>query len=703
MTTITVSAGVTSSGNIVTSGNSLNVSSGGIAVSSVVSNGGTVFVFTSGVASGTTVSSGGAEYVFSGSTASGIQVKSGGTLVELPGANVTNITSAAGALVILSGVTLEYVSSSVAISAAYEGQTVIGAVVTSSARLVVNSGVTSSTVLNGGEEVIYAGTASGTVMSNFGDEVVSSGGTEIGAQVGNNGYQYVYGGVTSSSVLSSGGFEYLSFGGLASGTLLQGGGIVILSGGTARATVVSSGGSVAIDGGTASGTQVSSGGDQFAANSGTASNTVVSSGGKELVALGATSYVTRVINGGIQAVYDGGVTSGTVVSSGANEQVLSRGTAIATVVSSGGYEIVSAGGAVSGTRLMLGGAIDDQSFIFAAGGSATLNSTTDLLTLTEGVNNYAVSLQGSYAGERFALTSDSVGGTNITVVAACFCAGTRIATPAGDVAVEALSIGDEVTTLMTGAQRIKWIGHRAYAAAFAGGDFVRPIILRAGALDDGVPAADLRVSPGHALYVDGHLIHAWRLVNDVTITHAPAANVEYFHIELETQDILYANGAPAESFHGAQFRGQFQNVAAFAQLYPAHVDGPRCLPLLEQGFALRAILARLAARAGIATPAPMTGKLRGFVDIAGPQTVEGWAQDCAAMEVSVVLEILADGVLVGRVLANAYRADLRGAGIGSGCHAFRFTLPPGTQGQITVRRAADGSILERAHTAVHAA
>jgi hypothetical protein len=43
------------------------------------------------------------------------------------------------------------------------------------------------------------------------------------------------------------------------------------------------------------------------------------------------------------------------------------------------------------------------------------------------------------------------------------------------------------------------------------------------------------------------------------------------------------------------------------------------------------------------------------------------------------------------VLANAYRADLSQARIGSGCHAFDVALR--TRGPILVRRVTDGSVL----------
>jgi hypothetical protein len=81
--------------------------------------------------------------------------------------------------------------------------------------------------------------------------------------------------------------------------------------------------------------------------------------------------------------------------------------------------------------------------------------------------------------------------------------------------------------------------------------------------------------------------------------------------------------------------------------------------------------------------------------------VEGWAQDEAAPEAPVVLDIARAGRRIGRVLANRYRADLRQAGLGSGCHAFRFALPPG-EGEITVTRAADGTMLPLTDSATQA-
>jgi hypothetical protein len=92
-------------------------------------------------------------------------------------------------------------------------------------------------------------------------------------------------------------------------------------------------------------------------------------------------------------------------------------------------------------------------------------------------------------------------------------------------------------------------------------------------------------------------------------------------------------------------------------------------------------------------PLPVRGPLRGYVDQAGPQICSGWVQDVLAPEAPVCLDILADGRRIGRVLANLYRADLYEAGLGSGCHAFEFLVPPGVAGRIEAVRMADGALL----------
>jgi hypothetical protein len=59
-------------------------------------------------------------------------------------------------------------------------------------------------------------------------------------------------------------------------------------------------------------------------------------------------------------------------------------------------------------------------------------------------------------------------------------------------------------------------------------------------------------------------------------------------------------------------------------------------------------------------------------------------------------DALWDGCVIGRVLANRFRADLRDAGLGCGRHAFRFEAPKGVDlstVHVELHRASDGAAL----------
>jgi hypothetical protein len=224
---------------------------------------------------------------------------------------------------------------------------------------------------------------------------------------------------------------------------------------------------------------------------------------------------------------------------------------------------------------------------------SNFDSVNNLITVSGIGGSVAFQLDNSDA-TLFRTAPDGGGGTELI---ACFARGTLILTENGEVAVEHLAIGDSVVTL-SGAQAIRWVGRRSYDGRFiAGNRNVLPICIKASAIMRGVPARDLWVSPEHSLLIDNVLVQAKHLVNGSTIVQPDSVEqVEYFHIELESHDVIYADGAPAETFVDCDNRLMFTNGAEYARLYPDD-ERPRwhfCAPRLEWGSAeLIAIRSRI--------------------------------------------------------------------------------------------------------------
>jgi hypothetical protein len=250
-----------------------------------------------------------------------------------------------------------------------------------------------------------------------------------------------------------------------------------------------------------------------------------------------------------------------------------------------------------------GDTINLRDVTYDPNGTATLNIATNSLTVTEGGHNYVLQFDPdqSFTGEYFHLANGA--GTGVTVNSiACYARDTRILTDRGEIAVEALTIGDGLITA-GGAVRpinvrpIKWIGRRCYAGRFltANPDVV-PVRFRAGSLGSALPRRDLLVSPEHAMFLGGVLIPARCLINGTTIVRArELARVDYYHVELDTHDVILAEGAPSETFMDDDSRGMFHNAAEYAELYPyAPEPVGYCAPRVEGGYQLEAIRDRLA-------------------------------------------------------------------------------------------------------------
>ncbi len=194
--------------------------------------------------------------------------------------------------------------------------------------------------------------------------------------------------------------------------------------------------------------------------------------------------------------------------------------------------------------------------------------------------------------------ADGSAGTPVSVeIVACYAGATHILTDRGEVPAEDLGIGDIVVTASGERRAIKWVGRRSYGGRFlAANPGVQPIRFSTGSLGGGLPRRDLLVSPDHAMFLDGVLIPARCLVNGSTIVRDRVERVDYFHVELDSHDVLLAEGAPSESFLDDDSRGMFHNAAEYAALYPdAPAPSGFCAPRVESGRQLEAIRQRLVA------------------------------------------------------------------------------------------------------------
>ncbi len=233
--------------------------------------------------------------------------------------------------------------------------------------------------------------------------------------------------------------------------------------------------------------------------------------------------------------------------------------------------------------------------IYAAG------SNTLLKTQSVGAGATTISLAGlvTYGSQVHAQLTDAAGNLSAVSsdIAICFMPGTGIATPDGSLAVEALAIGDLVTTADGGIARVRWIGRQTIATRFADPARTLPIRIHAGALGENLPIRDLLVSPDHALALHGVLIQAGALVNVTTITreHNVPDTFTYFHVELDSHDLILAEGVPAETFLDTADRLAFDNWDEHAALY-GHLppmqglDLPRARAWRQVPMALRRTL-----------------------------------------------------------------------------------------------------------------
>ncbi|MDO5705043.1 MAG: Hint domain-containing protein, partial [Paracoccus sp. (in: a-proteobacteria)] len=144
----------------------------------------------------------------------------------------------------------------------------------------------------------------------------------------------------------------------------------------------------------------------------------------------------------------------------------------------------------------------------------------------------------------------------------CFTRGTMIDTPDGPVAVEKLRVGDLVMTRDNGAQPLRWVGGRSLSLLdLLASPNLRPVRIAKGSLGDGLPTADLCVSPQHRVLVRSVIAQRMFGTHEVLIAakhligidgirfDRTARGVDYFHLMFDAHQVVVSNGAPSESLY----------------------------------------------------------------------------------------------------------------------------------------------------------
>jgi len=618
-----LNAGASNTNPFITSGGTLSAAQGALITSATISTG--------GLLNAAPTASGGIGAILSGTINNAGYISAGylsgsGTVETITAGGVVQDQRSLASRIISSGGILR----NGAVSAGGVDTILAGG---STYQGYVSSGGTRNIASGGTATDPYIG-ANGVVNAASGAQVLSAevfqGGT-LNAASGSllSGAINISGGLVSGGTLSGPGItEALTSGGSALGQTIGSNAAVSVTSGLVSAATLQSGATLRLDGGVASSTTVDGGTIILNSTSGTNNTTFTSNGGTLIFSSGFSDSRPYTATNKVNLIVSSGATvSGTTIQSGGSTYVVSGGTlANTTTVSSGGALVLN-GTAGSGTINLAG----DGAALVISGTSMPTNTisgfttsdTIDLasiprsaitnisrqnnqITISTRNQTYTLNAPGA-SSYGYQLQDDGKGGTIYTT---CFARGTHIATPTGTTAVESLQPGDTIATAK-GPMPVKWTGHRTLTVA----DQRVPeenwlIRIKAGALADNTPSRDLLITQEHCMVFDGKLVPARMLVNNASIIIDRSIDTyTYFHIELDTHEAIWAEGALTESYLDTGNRAQFENNPVTAA-FPADlrsIGGSETLPLDTSRSFVEPLHAAILARAN--TPSPIADSL----------------------------------------------------------------------------------------------
>lgn len=301
-------------------------------------------------------------------------------------------------------------------------------------------------------------------------------------------------------------------------------------------------------------------------------------------------------NGALR-VFDDGATVSTL-------EIASAGSFTGTVTIQNGSELILDSGSMASAlidaqMIKVGPTsdsvtVDLRGLAYAAYNLPLYNAATGILTIGTATLDVGLGRSSSDFGTKPEPGSGT--GTEVTITAVpCFLAGTRILTRRGEVPVEQLQPGDQVATLSGEWRPLRWIGFGRALVTPRNRDRATPVVVRRHALAPMVPHRDLYITRGHSLFLEGVLIPVEELINHRSIAWVDDARVvEYYHLETDGHDVVFAEGAAAETYRDDDNSALFQN----APLRPAKAAVPPCAPVLHEHPTVKRIWRALSDRAG---------------------------------------------------------------------------------------------------------
>lgn len=213
-------------------------------------------------------------------------------------------------------------------------------------------------------------------------------------------------------------------------------------------------------------------------------------------------------------------------------------------------------------------------------------------------------------------SKDAAGDWLINTVATdvCFLEGTLIRTTRGDVAVEDLSVGDELIVLGAGeaTRPVVWVGFQNAVVRPALDDTEAgyPVRILKNALSENVPSNDLLVTAEHGLYLEGGFVPVRMLVNGSSIFYdRSVSSYRYFHVETEQHSVILAENVATESYLDTGNRRSFTGGAVVSLTSRSLTWADAAAPLVTDRETVEMLHQRLSARATTALGLAASAKI----------------------------------------------------------------------------------------------